>query len=138
MVRCELDCTPICGVRISGNRARAVSERCIRVLARCPSRIVNVADRGSTKAPLGWVEGGPATEGLSDFFTKARRGSFGRADGGGRGEPVKRAEGELTAIGVDRHQIMAQERISEDAVDTGPGVVQNDRHLPKRGVTDLK
>src|SRR5438552_8540135 len=57
---------------ISGNRARRVRSRHKRILARCPSGSVNVADRSSRKSPLGGGGGPPRQKALSGFFTKRR------------------------------------------------------------------
>ena len=80
----------------------------------------------------------PGTAALQDRRLDRRRGA---GDGGGRGaccEAVKRTERELTAIGIDSHQIVTQKGVAQDAVDAGPGVVQDDRHFPEHGVADLE
>src|SRR5205085_4334780 len=107
---------------ISANRARPVTKRDIRILERRASWTVNAADRASAKPSLERGDRRLRGKALSGFFTKCRRRAelLGRADGGGRGaccEAVKRTERELTAIGIDSHQIVTQKGVAQDAVD---------------------
>src|SRR5438093_12647869 len=48
---------------------------------------------------------------------------------GGRSITVEGAETQLPAIGVDGDQVLAEERVAEDLVDSGARVVQDDGHL---------
>src|SRR5215470_14790318 len=61
-----------------------------------------------------------------------------RRRGGVDGRSAERPQRELTAIGVDRHEIVAQERVAEDSVDAGTRIVQHDRHVAQDGIADLE
>src|SRR5690242_4696704 len=54
------------------------------------------------------------------------------------GGDAGQAQRELARVGVDGHSVMAQEGVTEDAVDTRTGLVQHDGDVAERGAADVQ